>query len=98
MANNFDSLDRVLNRLHAMKTAKIIKLGDIAKDIGEKEQQVSQWVMQRTRRPRGDVAIKLHSFASKMSLRIALHRPMQVKYRAAYQSACLLFPDGRDER
>lgn len=89
-----ETLAVVLNKLYAMKVADVVSLKQIAKGIKESEQQVSQWVMQRSRIPKADVAFKMKAFAAKMTIYIATNRPLQPRYRAAYQTATLKFPEG----
>lgn len=85
---------QILNKLFAMKSSGIVTLKQIAKAIHEGEQQVSQWVMQRSRVPKADVVLKMKAFAAKMAIYIATNRPLQPRYRAAYQTATLKFPEG----
>lgn len=97
--NEPDNIAVILNKLLAMKLAKIIKVADIAKSIKEDPAQVSQWVVQRSRQPRANVAFKLQSFAAMMTLKISKRPQLAKKYRAAYQAAGVLFPvEGSGEK
>lgn len=87
-----DNLNAILNKLHAMKSAKIVTIKEIAEAIKEGPVQVSMWVMQRVRRPRADVAFKLQSFAAMMTLKISKRPQLAKKYRAAFAAANVMFP------
>lgn len=92
-----DNLTVILNKLHALHRAKIATLGEIAAHCGTRPQRVGEWVTQRTRRPRGDMAMKLQSYAAKMTLNISRKPELAVKYRAAFAAANVLFPvEGKD--
>lgn len=98
LSNNLDNLTVILNKLHAMHAAKIITLKEIADSCGTIQQRMGEWITRRTRRPRGDMAFKLQSFAAKMTLNINRKPALAVKYKAAYTAACVLFPtDGKKE-
>lgn len=66
------TLDGVLNRVWALKHSRICTLREIAKAIGSREQRVSEWINQRSKRPNGENAMKLQSFAAKKLLEVAL--------------------------
>ena len=92
-----DNLTVILNKLHALNRAKITTLGEIAAHCGTRSQRVGEWVTQRTRKPRGDMAFKLQSFAAKMTLNISRKPALARKYRAAFTAANVLFPvEGKD--
>lgn len=88
-----ENLTCILNKLYAMKVAKVVRISQIAKAIGEGPTQTSMWVMQRCRRPRADAAFKLLAFAADQTIKIAASpRKTQQAYRAAYRAACDKFP------
>jgi len=93
-----DTLTSLLNRCTAIIKAKIVTVKALAEDIGEHPVRVSEWVMQRTFEPRGSVAMKLHGWAEKMTIRIAmLDHEIQQRYRREYKKANARFPvNGRN--
>lgn len=87
-----DNLTVILNKLHAFHAIKSVTLGEIAAYCDTRPQRVGEWVTRRTRRPRGDIAFKLQSFAAKMTLNISRKPALRVRYKAAYDAAMILFP------
>lgn len=94
-----DNLTVILNKLYAMNSAGIVTLGEIANGCGTRSQRAGEWITRRTRRPRGDMAFKLQSFAAMMTLKISKRPQLAKKYRAAFQAANVLFPvEGSGEK
>lgn len=87
-----ECITSVLNKLHAMHAAGILTLKEIAKGCGVREQRISEWVTQRQHAPAGPNFPKLYNFVSLQTLRIAMNKNAQPKYRAAYKEICLRFP------
>lgn len=93
-----DSLTSLLNRCTAIIKARCASVKSLAKDIGEHPARVSEWVTQRTKEPRGTVAMKLHEWAAKKTIQIAkCDNAVQQQYRAEYRKAQNKFPaTGKD--
>lgn len=92
MPKELDTANLLLNKLWAMRTIKLLTLGQIAKELKVNERSVSDWLTQRRRTPSGDVLFRLQSFAAKMTLNISRKPALAVKYRAAFAAANVLFP------
>lgn len=94
-----DSLTSLLNRCTAIIKARCASVKSLAKDIGEHPARVSEWVTQRTKEPRGTVAMKLHEWAAKKTIQISRGpNDLQQRYRAEYQTAKTRFPvEGKKE-
>lgn len=87
-----NNLTVILNKLWALRHAKIVTLQEIADAVGANERSASDWLTQRRRTPNGETAIKLQSFAAKMTLNISRKPALARKYRAAYDAVMILFP------
>lgn len=94
-----NNLAVILNKLWALRHAKIVTLQEIADAVGANERSASDWLTQRRRTPNGETTLKLQSFAARMTLNISRKPNLARKYRAAFEAANVLFPvEGSGEK
>lgn len=83
----------LLNKLVAICKCGAGSYKELAKFLGKTQQQVNEWLVQRTHAPSGSTTMQMQVWAASKTLAIAaVDKDLQTKYRTQYRLVCGRFP------
>lgn len=87
-----ENLTTLLNKISAMKEGGFVSIAEIAGAINVTGDRARD-IVSRGLIPDGKEQLFLHDFASRQTIRIALHPKMHRAYRSAFKKISARFPD-----